>query len=230
MTANGIKSPGFALTELQIYPALERRSDSNMQGPLSHENLVNPGSQAEALYDVLIYHAAIRMSPFFELITHSGTVNHGGGLRKYHEQIYANPCYYAQSSFAALAGATPVAVEIESAREKAPMVLPDLQKAVAGASFNVVDAIAAVSADALWLSMVHRGSAGPIDLEVNIDGVKTGVTAAVRIQSAEKPWLGNSFQTRTAISPVDSTAEVRNGILQLKLKPYSVVRVRVPKR
>ena len=106
MTEHGVQSPRLALTELQIYPALGKRADANLPARLHYGNLVNPSTQAEALYDVLIYHTAIRLSPFFELITHSGTVNHGGGLKKHHEHVYANPCHYAQSTFAAMAGAT----------------------------------------------------------------------------------------------------------------------------
>ena len=92
------------------------------------------------------------------MVTHSAVINHGGGLRKERERVYANPCFYAQSAFAAFAGATPVAVELDSAIEQAPMVLPELKKAVPEATFSAIDALAALSTHGdLLLSIVHRG-------------------------------------------------------------------------
>jgi alpha-N-arabinofuranosidase len=92
---------------------------------------------------VLIYHRAIRMAPFVEMITHSATVNHGGGLRKERERVFANPCHWAQAGFAALAGARPVAIEVRSNKETAPMVLPKLRSAVTQCSYDEIDALAA---------------------------------------------------------------------------------------
>jgi hypothetical protein len=40
-----------------------------------------PATLAEALYDTLFYHVAVRNAPLVEVITHSATVNHGGRLR-----------------------------------------------------------------------------------------------------------------------------------------------------
>ena len=124
---------GGACTATRLASSSPSLSDHPPEGDasacLTHENLVSPGTHAEGLYDVLIYHAAVRLAPFVELVTHSAIVNHGGGLRKEHERVYANPCHYAQAAFAAFAGARPVQVELESAVERAPLVLPELKKA-----------------------------------------------------------------------------------------------------
>ena len=127
MKQGGIADPRLAITELQMFAHLGRSSSSERPRRLTHETLVNPATQAEALYDVLIYHAAVRLAPFVEMVTHSATVNHGGGLRKTHERVFANPCHYAQSMFAAFAEATPVKTDLTCATEKAPLVLPDLR-------------------------------------------------------------------------------------------------------
>src|SRR5205085_10137377 len=126
---------------------LGRAPVSNAPVQLTQSNLVNPGAHAEAIYDVLIYHAAVRLAPFVEMVTHSAVVNHGGGLRKERERVYANPCFYAQSAFAAFADATPLAVEVQAASERAPVVLPDLAASGAWISYPTVSALAARAAD-----------------------------------------------------------------------------------
>jgi alpha-N-arabinofuranosidase len=196
---------------------------------VSRENLVTPATQAEALYDVLIYHAAVRLAPFVEMVTHSATVNHGGGLRKERERVYANPCHYAQSTFASLAGATPVAVEVKSPTERAPRVIGDLKNVSPPPEYPAIDAVAAVDARGdLLISIVHGGTAGPIELSVEIDGFKPAASAEVRSLSADVPWAVNSLEKPEAIKPVDSQAGVRDGTLLLPIKPYTVLRIVVP--
>jgi len=223
-----IQEPRLAVTELQIFA---RIGGQGGDGPrrLSRENLVTPATQAEALYDVLIYHAAIRLAPFVEMVTHSATVNHGGGLRKERERVYANPCYYAQSAFAALAGATPVAVEVKSPTERAPRVIGDLKNVVPPPEYPAIDAVAALDAGgSLLISVVHRGTAGPIELAVELDGFKPAATAEVRSLSADVPWAANSLEKPEAVKPAVSQIGVQAGKLVLTIKPYTVLRVTVP--
>ena len=104
MEAAGIPQPRLAVTELQMFAHLGP-AEGDQPARMTRENLVTPATQAEALYDALIYHCALRSAPLVELITHSATVNHGGGLRKERERVYANPCYWLQAGFAAFAGA-----------------------------------------------------------------------------------------------------------------------------
>lgn len=230
MEQGGIRNPRLAVTELQMFAHLGRASEANAPARLTHQNLVNPGTHAEALYDVLICHAAIRLAPFVEMVTHSATVNHGGGLRKDRERVFANPCHYAQAAFAAFAGATPVAVELEAVVEPAPMVLPDLKHAVPGVSCSALDALAATSPDgSLLLSLVHRGPDRAIHLTIVFADFKPADTAEVRTLAADLPWAANTLEHPEAVKPVDSTAEIREGHLELDLRPYSVVRVQIPK-
>jgi alpha-N-arabinofuranosidase len=230
MAKGGVKKPRLAVTELQMFARLGHATDPNAPVRLKHDNLVNPGTLAEGIYDVLIYHAAVRLAPFVEFVTHSATVNHGGGLRKERERVYANPCHYAQAAFAAFAGATPVAVELETAVERAPMVLPDLKNATPAASFGAVDALAALASDgSLLLSVVHRGTSGPIHLSVELQDFRASGPAEVRTLTGEVPWAVNTLEAPEAVKPVDSTVEIRDGRFALELRPYSVVRVRAPR-
>jgi alpha-L-arabinofuranosidase len=225
----GISSPQLAVTELQMFAKIGDKSGSEPD-KLQWDNLVSPGTQAEALYDVLIYHAALRLSPFVELITHSATVNHGGGLRKHHEHVYANPCYYAQSSFAALAGATIVPVEVDCATEKTPLVLPELRNAEPNpTSYGALDAIAARTSENVWISLVNRGSC-PLDVAVEVNGFSSGSTAQVRSLSADVPWASNTSHSPDRVKPVDSTVAVQDGKLHVILPAYTVARVSLPKK
>jgi alpha-N-arabinofuranosidase len=229
MERAGVRDPRLAVTELQLFAHLGRATEAGETVHLTRENLVNQGSITEALYDVLIYHAAVRLAPFVELITHSAVVNHGGGLRKERERVYANPCFYAQADFAALANATPVTAELECASEAAPRVLPDLRGATPAAKFSAVDALAALAPDgSLLLSLVHRGTQGPVKLEVALSDFIAASSAEVRTLAADAPWTGNTLEHPDAVKPVDSTAAIHDGTLDLELPPYAVLCVRIP--
>jgi alpha-N-arabinofuranosidase len=229
MREGGIAAPRLAVTELQMFARIGGPAGDE-KARLTHDKLVSPGTHAEALYNVLIYHRAIRMAPFVEMITHSATVNHGGGLRKERERVYANPCHWAQAGFAAFSGARPVGVEVASPKETAPLVLPELKNAAPQAAFEAIDALAAVADDGtLLLSIVHRGSAGPLRVTVTLEDFAAGPKAEVYSLTADVPWAANSLQSPDAVRPKDSTVEVRGGKLALELKPYTWVRVRIPR-
>ncbi|MBU6398881.1 MAG: alpha-N-arabinofuranosidase, partial [Verrucomicrobia bacterium] len=233
MRRGGVKQPRLAVTELQMFAHLGRSGDGNATARLTQEELVTPGTLAEALYDVLIYHAAARLEPFVELVTHSAIVNHGGGLRKERERVYANPCYYAQAAFTAFGGATPVALDLETPLEHGPVVLPDLEHAGERGPlvFGAVDALAAVTDDgSLLLSIVHRGTAGAIHVSVAVEDFKGADVAEVWTLTGNVPWAANSLEAPAAVKPVDTTVAVRDGRFALDLRPYTVVRVRVPGR
>jgi alpha-N-arabinofuranosidase len=228
MAHSGAKHPRLAVTELQMFAHIGQKGDGERR--LTPDKLVNPATQAEAIYDILLYHASIRLAPFVDMITHSAIVNHGGGLRKEHERVYANPCHYAQSAFAEFADATPVPVQVKSALEKAPMVLPELKRAVPECAYEAIDALAAIQPGGdLLLSIVHKGTAGPIDLAVELAGFKSRPDASVRTLAADVPWAANSLQNPELVKPVDSSVAVIDGKMVLPLKPYSVTHVRIKK-
>jgi alpha-L-arabinofuranosidase len=231
MLGGGVKDPHLAVTELQMFAHIAGGRNSRTTARLSDTNLVRPDTLAEGLYDVLIYHAAARLAPFVELVTHSAVVNHGGGLRKEHERVYANPCYYAQAAFAAFAGATPVRTVLETAIEHAPRVLPQLRDVTPEASYGAVDALAAIARDgSLLLSIVDRGPSRPIHLSIALDDFSAGTSAQLQTLHADVPWATNSLEHPDAVVPVDSGVPVRNGKIEFDLRPYSVLCLRVPHR
>jgi alpha-N-arabinofuranosidase len=231
MTKGGVADPHLAITELQMFASVGRSSSSEAPRRLTHETLVNPATQAEGLYDVLIYHAAVRLAPFVEMVTHSATVNHGGGLRKSRERVFANPCYYAQSMFAAFAETTPVKTELTCATETAPLVLPDLRGAVKSWTGKILDVLAAQAPDGtLLLSIVHKGTERPLDLKIDLDDFPPVQTAEVRTLSADVPWATNTLEAPTAVTPVVSMVQLSGTNLSLRLPPYSYTVVRIPRR
>ncbi|MBP7051407.1 MAG: hypothetical protein KBE65_10370 [Phycisphaerae bacterium] len=228
MKAGGIDDPHLAVTELQLFAHLGQ-SSPDAPRRLTHENLVSPATQAEALYDVLIYHAAVRLAPFVTMVTQSATVNHGGGLRKSRERVYANPCHYAQSMFALLGEAVPVRTELTCSSEKAPRVLPELRNAEKEWTYRNLDVLAARANDgSLLLSIVYKGTQTPTVLEISLNDVDSAGNVEIQTLVADVPWAVNTLEAPEAIKPIASTRELADGRLSLPLSPYSYTLVRIP--
>ena len=222
----GISNPRLAVTELQMFARIGKPSSANAPRRLSHGKLVSPATHAEALYNVLIYHASVRLAPFVEMVTHSATVNHGGGLRKTRERVFANPCHYAQAMFASFAEAVPVKTELNCSTQAAPLVLPDLKNATSACSYQTIDALAAQSQDGnLLISVVYRGTSEPIDLEIVIkDSALTG-QAQIQTLSADVPWATNTLEKPEAIIPISTEGKIENGKMRIIIKPYTILRI-----
>ena len=225
MLKAGVKDPHLAVTELQLFAHLD---DGDGDVKLTTRNLPSQPTITEAVYDTLVYHAGIRLGSFVELITHSAVVNHGAGLRKEHERVYANPAYYAQAGFAAFAEATPVAVDLTSSMRQAPRVISDLKEHVTEASYSTVDALAAIATNGdLLISLVNRDT-GPIPLSVEVDGFHPSGAVEEWTLGADVPWAANTLNHPEAIKPSTSAAAIQNGKLELELEPFGIVRLRIP--
>jgi alpha-N-arabinofuranosidase len=225
-----IKNPRLAVTELQMFARVGRPSSEGASRQLTHGNLVSPSTQAEALYDVLIYHTAIRLAPFVEMVTHSATVNHGGGLRKSRERVYANPCHYAQAMFSSFAEAVPVRTELSCSTQKAPMVLPELKNVTSEWAYKSVDALAAIASDgSLLISVVYKGTEKSIDLDVTLEGFEPAKKVEIQTLSADVPWAGNTLEDPQAIIPANTVEHIEKGKLSITIKPYTVLRMRIPR-
>lgn len=111
MRAAGVENPIIAITELQEHAKLAPPSvgSTPLIGP---DTMVNPRTLSEALYATLFFHAAARLSSIVELITHSATVNHGGGLRTERERVYCCPVHHAATLCGGLEGFRPVSTVI----------------------------------------------------------------------------------------------------------------------
>jgi alpha-L-arabinofuranosidase len=232
MSSAGIAEPRLAITELQLFAGIKADERSADEGGgvarLTRETLVSPVTLAEALFDVLIYHLAVRLSPFVEMITHSATVNHGGGLRKQHERVFANPCHYAQAAFSAFAGARAVPVELACAEVATPGVL---NCTPAGTQIPELDAVAALSPDgALLVSVVHRGISGPVALSISLDDFEAAAECEVTQLSSENPWDANTPEEPEKITSRRYSVKVRNGRIDMEVPNNGVLLLRAPAR
>ncbi len=222
MTEAGISEPRIAITELQLF-AHFKASREGAPGPA----LPTPSTISEALYLALILHECIRLGELVEMVTHSATVNHGGGLRKARERVWANPVHYAHEMGSALAGGTPVAVRLacgsfSTGREFGH--LPVVRAAPA------LDAMAVLGPEekSLMLTLVHRSaSAGPIELSVDLGGFPAAKQAELLSLRGANLADENTLDEPERITPRPSTARIETGTLKLTLPPFSLTRVRI---
>ena len=228
MLQAGIERPRIAITELQLFARIRGEVSDPGRRRLTPETLVGPATLAEALYDTLLYHVAARLAPLIEIITHSATVNHGGGLRKERERVYANPCYYARSLFSAFLGASPVLQELECGVCRAPGVLADLRESGFQEALPLVDSLAAVdgSGDVL-VSLVHRGTEAPVEVELELEGLDASSRVGALLLGSARPWDANSLEQPERIRPARTTARLRAGRLRVELPPFALLHLRV---
>jgi alpha-N-arabinofuranosidase len=239
MRKAGVRDPRLGISELQLFAHVQggrRRAAAAAAGDgsakLTYQNLVNPQTQAEAIYDTLMYHTVVRLGGFVDFVTHSAVVNHGGGLRKEFERVYAQPCYYAQAAFADFQNAMPLAVEVGDApMEHVPAILPDLTSAGVGPdlAYGRISAVAARTAGgALLLSIVDRGTgSAPLRMNISLEGFAATPEAQAWSLSADVPWAVNTYESPRAVEPVIKTLPVVYGkAATLEGRPYTVLRVR----
>lgn len=201
---------------------------------LTGQTLVSPGTLAEGLYDTLIYHASVRLAPFVEMVTQSATVNHGGGLRKERERVYANPVHYAHALGHALAGGTPIAVRLTCETFSTTHAFAHIPPQT---NIPDIDAIAVLTAtdvagsDSLVLSLVHRGAdCGPIDLTIALEDFQAQGQAEVVTLVGETWYDRNTREAPEKVVPQCSSLDLATErSLNLVLAPYSIVQVKLRK-
>ena len=178
MLSAGIQNPHLAITELQLFAHFHSvASKGQRPGGLSPETMPDNQTISEALYTASIIHECIRLGDFVEMLTHSATVNHGGGLLKRKERVWANPSYYGHEMGIALAGGTPVGVSVQSATYSTHRSFGDIQPM---SGIPVIDAVAVLSPDdsTLTMELLHRGAkTGPISLMLDSGDFKPATTS-----------------------------------------------------
>ena len=197
-------SRGWPSRNSRCSASLGRVTDGAAPPRMTATNLVNPGTLAEALYDVLFYHSAVRLAPFVEMVTHSATVNHGGGLRKEHEggctRILAITRPGGVSRFSRH---TPVTTEAQRApRAVAPRVAgPAEPRNGFGDQDGGCPGGNPPDGD-LLLSVYHRAGSGSTRLSIEVSDFAAGKQAEVWTLSGKVPWDANTLAepTRSSLS------------------------------
>lgn len=225
MVESGIDDPHLALTELQIFGGVKEPEEGE-EVRLTRKTMVSPDTQAESVHWTMFYHVACRLHPFLGLITHSATVNHGGGARKVRERVWANPVLHARGMHADFGGATPCPVELTCAAQHSTGVWPGRPTEETMSAVSVV-AAASDGGDVL-LSLANRSLDGAVRVRVGLWDDAFGGDAVVQTLSSENPWDRNSADAPDAISPVQSTTTVAKGEFEVIVPRFGVVTVRVP--
>jgi len=184
-----------------------------------------PDTIAEALFHATIVNTCIRLGDFVELLTHSATVNHGGGLRKERERVYANPIHLANKMATMLAGCTPIPIRLKCetfSTQHAFAHIPPLDE------IPVIDAMSALSPEGnIILMLIHRGANfGDIELTVQLDGFKAQDESEIMVLAGETWYDRNTLEEPDKISLQQSkTSVINNNQIILTLPPYSLTRV-----
>jgi alpha-L-arabinofuranosidase len=225
----GIASPRLAITEVQLYPRTAKQETLPTDDELRRRHILpTPDTISEALYSTLIIHECIRLGDFVEMITHTGTVNHGGGLRKLRERVFANPVHHAHALAAPLHNSTPLPVDLTcgtfaSARGYGHIPPHD--------GIPILDAMAVRTADgrSLILMLIHRcATAGPVTLDLDIPTPSLTADAQVHTLAGATIHDRNTLEEPDRITPRRSTLRTHNGRVRLTVPPFSLTRVTFP--
>jgi len=213
MEEAGIADPKLAITELQLFA----------RGRMPQ--MPRPDSIAEPLYDALLIHECIRLGDFVKMLTHSATVNHGGGLRKTRERVWPTPAHWGHVLGAEMAGLWPVPVRVQCGTYSTAGKAGNLP---AVRDRPLVDAMAAVSEDGqtLRVMLVNRSARVPRIRAVLDAGADWGDGRADVLTLA-----GSTLDDRNTpsepdrIRPQESRATIEAGKVTVGLPRFSIARV-----
>ena len=244
----GLDDVRQAITELQLFTRFDEPADGDAgdgnepqdaesaeSAGLSRETLPTNKTITEAVFDATIINECVR-SETVEMVTHSGVGNHGGGLRKSQGRVWVDPCFYGQRLNAALAGGTPIGIDLTCetfstetrwGTDTTPWFgeLPPVE------DHPVVDAVAVTDAAEhdLVVTIVHCDAGAP-ELEVSVDGgdLLAGVDAVtVDALTGETMHARNTLEDPERVTPTTDTVPVEDGTVTVALPPYSLVRLTV---
>jgi len=229
MRAASIEDPSLAITELQLFAHFEEnREIDHHGGGLTPETMPTRQTVSEPLYLATIVHECVRMGEFVDHLTHSATVNHGGGLRKHRERTWADPAHYGHVLLSALAGGTPLGLDVACDTVTTDESFGDIS-AIEG--LPVVDAIAVETDDACVLTFINRRSGdAALDLTLDLSALDLNDDATITTLAAEEMYAENTAENPERVAPETESVAVDDGRLTTELPPYSLTRLVVPRR
>ncbi|HAK97681.1 MAG TPA: hypothetical protein DCM87_22510 [Planctomycetes bacterium] len=208
--AAGGAAPCFALTELQIFT--------------NKPELPNNGTLSEALFLSGMINAAMRLDGMVELITHSALVNHGGGLRKWREIVFANPVHCASSLYSLQTGTIPVGLRVACPMfESTGKYLPAVK------DVPYLDAAALIDADgaAVTLIVTNRHPEEALAASVAIANFNAAPEAAVRTIGGASYMAVNTWEDPENVRIVESAAAIAGGRVQHAFPAHSITAIRI---
>lgn len=227
MVAAGIDDPRLAVTELQLFADFEANREIGHHGALlTPDSMPSRLTISEPLYLATIVHECARMGAFVQLLTHSATVNHGGGLQKKRERTWTDPAHHGHCLLSSLAGGTAIGVDVRCDTVGTDRSFGAIQ---ANAEIPVVDVLAVEKPDELVLTLVNRRSvSSDLDLTLDVEPVSDTGTADVTVLTGDEMYAANTYDQQHAVTPENRTTTVDEGEISLTLTPYTLCRVTLP--
>jgi alpha-N-arabinofuranosidase len=204
--AEKVKEPKFAVTELQVF--------TNRPG------LPNNASLTESLFWSGIVNTCIRLGNLVEMVTHSALVNHGGGLRKEREIVYANPVYYARKLYSTQSGTIPVQIQVQC-----PMYKSSGRYSPVDSNVPYIDAVALIDDNDKELNLILTNRHPHETMDANIYLHNFVPAEDVRIQTltgASYMWR-NELDHPDEISLKDSAIKIDGVSLKYPVPAHSIV-------
>ncbi|MFH1570431.1 MAG: alpha-L-arabinofuranosidase C-terminal domain-containing protein, partial [Gemmatimonadota bacterium] len=156
---------------------------------------------------------------------HSATVNHGGGLRKQRERVWANPVHWAHALTGGLSGGAPLPVELACEIFSTSGTYGHIPPM---AEVPVLDAMAVrTPGGEVVITLVHRGAAcGEVALDLEVAGFEAAAEAEVATLAAATWHERNTLEAPDRVAPVASRAAMTDGRrLHLAVAPFSLTRL-----
>lgn len=206
MVDGGMKEPRLALTELQIFT--------------NKWNLPNNQTLTEALFYSGMVNTAIRLDGLVELITHSALVNHGGGLCKHREVVFANPVHWANHLYATQSGRWPVRLRITS-----PWFATERLADIPGKSdVSYLDAVGLLDDSGKELNVIvtNRHPRESFTTQVMLDGFAARTGVKVHTIGADSYMATNSLEKPDNVRIVESFASSREDGLTHTFPAHSI--------
>ncbi|MCW5979783.1 MAG: hypothetical protein KIT09_17010 [Bryobacteraceae bacterium] len=207
MRDEGVK-PSFAVTEAQIFTR--------------KQSLPNNSSLAEALFLAGLIHMSIREGDLVEMITHSALVNHGGGLRKQREIVFATPVHYASLLYGTQSGAYPARIELQAPEYRSPgNYLPETKDLPT----PVLDPVALLNdrGDELTLIVINRSPKDALTAAIELRGFAAAGPVSVRTVTGDNYMTRNEADAPERVRIIRASAEQRGGALSYAFPPHSLV-------
>lgn len=228
MLQHGVDKPRLAVTELQLFAKFSRHraSKSTAVGQqLVPETMPKPDTISEALYYAGIVNTLLRLDDFGWLLTHSATVNHGGGLRKERERVYPNPVYFAQSMYRETIDGALLDVTLEAPSFSTSSVFEYIPE---HDSVPAIDCIAVQHKDGrIVILLVHRClTLQSIETTVRLPGVPEGTIGQTTTLAGSAMFERNTLSDPHRISPYQSKLTVgKDSKVVLTVRPFSLVSI-----
>ena len=161
-----------------------------------------------------------------EMITHSALVNHGGGLRKEREFVYANPVHWVSHLYGNLPEAS--LVRTETFGETFRTGVEGISKM---ADAPLLDAVGALSADGarLILLAINRDPSRAVEATVVVHGFAPGPEAEAQTVAGEGYMAKNTRENPDAVRLERSRLPVAGPEFRVTFAPHSVTAVIVPR-